>query len=264
LGCRVLIRLIYFVSIWPVLFWELMISDLLVTSLKRRVGGTSPAFEQYHMMKLGHVMRKNSDNDNKMSLEAVTATNALDLMAALTKASASLLDPNLGPYLAELVGMVIPNQKIDRLIKYVAELDRRLAHLENEHLPAQIQDEAFTDLMEEGLRQAAQSLNDERREYIASLVANGIASTEIEYHESKHLLRLLGEINDIELIWLRFFVDSEFGGDKEFREKQKNIISPVSRAIGQKQIVYDKGAIQDSYKEHLSQFGLLSKKLKSR
>jgi hypothetical protein len=215
------------------------------------------------MMKPEQLMHNNSDNDNKMSLEAVSATNAFDLMAALTKVSASLLNPTLGPYLAELVGMVIPNQKIDRLIKYVAELDKKLVHLEKEPLRAQNKDETFTDLMEDGLRQAAQSLSDERREYIASLVANGIASTEIEYHESKHLLRLLGELSDIELIWLRFYFNSEFGSDENFREKQKNIISPVSREMGLEQIVYDKGAIQDSYKEHLSQFGLLSKKLKT-
>lgn len=207
-------------------------------------------------------MRKNSDN-NKVSLEAVAATNAIDLIAALTKASVSLFDPNLGPYLAELVGMVIPNQKVDRLIKYVAELDKRLTHLEKEPLPAQIQDETFTDLMEEGLRQAARSISDERREYIASLVANGIASTEIEYHESKHLLKLLGELSDIEMILLRFYLNTEFGRDEEFREKHQNVISPISRSTGQDQIVNDKRAIHDSYKDHLSQLGLLIKKIKT-
>ncbi len=184
-------------------------------------------------------MHNGSDNDNRMSLEAVTATNAFDLIAALTKASASLLDPNLGPYLAELVGMVIPNQKIDRLIKYVGELDKRLVHLEKEPLRALNKDENFIDMMEEGLRQAAQSLSEERREYIATLVANGISTTEVEYQESKHLLELLGELNDIEMILLRFYFNSEFGSDEEFREKHKNVISPVSRVMGQEQIVYE-------------------------
>lgn len=207
-------------------------------------------------------MHKSSDNDNKMGLEAVTATNVFDLIAALTKASASLLDPNMGPYLAELVGMVIPNQKIDRLIKYVVVLDKRLAHLEKEPLREQNKDETFTDLMEEGLRQASQSLSDERREYIASLVANGIASTEIEYYESKHLLRLLGELNDIELILLRVYFNPEFGRDEEFREKHQNVLSPNFQSMDQDEIAYDKGAIHDSYKEHLSQIGFLTKKLK--
>lgn len=214
-------------------------------------------------MKPGYVMHKGSDNDNRMSLEEVTATNAFDLMAAVTKATASLLNPHMGPYLAEFVGMVIPNQKIDRLIKYVAILDKRLAQMEKDPFHEQNKDEAFTDLMEEGLRQASQSLSDERREYIASLVANGIASTEIEYYESKHLLRLLEELNDIELIWLRFYLSPIMNGDKEFREKQKNVIKPVSRVMGQEQIVYDKAALQDNYKEHLSQMGLLAKKLKT-
>jgi hypothetical protein len=207
-------------------------------------------------------MHNSSYSANEMSLEVVSTTNAYDLIAALIKASTSLLDPYFGPYLAELVGMVIPNQKLDRLIKYVTELDKRVVRMEKAVLREQDKNEAFTDLMEEGLRQAAQSLSDERREYIASLVANGIASTEIEYHESKHLLRLLGELNDIELILLRAYSNSEFGSDEEFREKHHNVICPVSRAMGQDEIVYDKAAIHDSYKEHLSQTGFLSKKIK--
>jgi hypothetical protein len=208
-------------------------------------------------------MQKDPDTDKKMiSLEDVSSTNTFDLIAALTKASASLTNPILGPYLAELVGMIIPHQKIDRLVKYVGELDKRLTRLEREPTTEQIKDETFTDLIEEGLRQAALSLSDERREYIASLVANGIASTDIEYQESKHLLKILGELNDIEIIWLRNYFNTEFGRDEEFREKQKNVIVSISRAMGQEQIVYDKAAIQDSYKEHLARIGLLSKKLK--
>lgn len=207
-------------------------------------------------------MHKNFENDNKTSLEAVTATNTYDLVAAVTKASASLLNPYMGPYLAELIGMVIPNQKIDRLIKYVAILDKRLAQMEKDPFHEQNKDEAFTDLMEEGLRQASQSLSDERREYIASLVANGIASTEIEYYESKHLLRLLGELNDIELILLRVYFNPEFGRDEEFREKHQNVLNPEFHSMDQDEIGYDKEAIHESYKEHLSQIGLLIRKLK--
>lgn len=201
-------------------------------------------------------------NMKNTSIDGVSATNVLDLVAGLTKASASLLHPFLGPYLAELVGMAIPNQRVDRIIRFVAELDKRLESLEKEYLVEQAKNINFTDLLEEGLRQAAQSLTEERREYIASLVAKGISSTEIEYQESKHLLKILGDVNDVEILWLRLYFNTEWGSDEEFREKHANVFSSASRAMGQEQIVYDKAAIDDSYKEHLARIGLLSKKLK--
>lgn len=69
------------------------------------------------------------------------------------------------------------------------------------------------------MRQAAYSLSDERREYVASLIANGVSGTAISDQESKHLLQILGELNDVEIIWLRFYADASIGGDEEFRQK---------------------------------------------
>ncbi len=64
------------------------------------------------------------------------------------------------------------------------------------------------DLIEEGFVQASRSLSNERREYIANVVANGISDEEKNYADSKYILKLLGELNDQEVIWLRFFFTS--------------------------------------------------------
>jgi hypothetical protein len=97
-------------------------------------------------------------------------------------------------------------------------------------------------------------LSNERREYIANLIANSLSQHDIEYVESKHLLRLLGELNDIEIIWLRFYLEPNAhlwrDGDEEFREKHKNVLSLA--------IDLDKEALQQSYKAHLAQVGLLN------
>lgn len=122
---------------------------------------------------------------------------------------------------------------------------------------AQLTNENFTDLLEEGLRQSARSLSDDRRGYLASVIANSISSEDVEFFESKHLLRILREINDIEVIWLRFYLIPTIGGDTEFREKHKEILKSVIATIGASQSILDKSALQDSYKEHLTQLGLL-------
>ena len=107
--------------------------------------------------------------------------------------------------------------------------------------------------------QVARSLSDERREYIATLVANGISSERIEYSESKYLLRMLNELNDVEIVWLRFYLDPVFGRDQEFTEKHSNILEPVAAHLRSTQKEIDKATLQKGYKEHLVRLGLLEK-----
>lgn len=167
--------------------------------------------------------------------------------------------PFAGQLLCEIIDEIIPNQKIDRLIKFVEILDQKLSKLsEKEFVQKEIKKEECTDFFEEGLRQASRALSSERREYIANIIANRLSSDDITYNESKHLLQILGELNDIEIIWLRYyFFPQTRGADKEFCEKHKDIfkiIYPIARGP---QEHLDKVALQGSYKEHLARLGLL-------
>ncbi len=171
--------------------------------------------------------------------------------------------PFAGSLLAELAGTVIPNQRLDRIVKFAEILESKLSNLEQEFIRSQLTNENFSDLLEEGARQAARSLTDERRQYIASLITNSLSQQDIEYIESKHLLRILGELNDIEVIWLRFYQEPYLNGDEEFREKHESILTPIMASISDPPSVIEKEALQESYKEHLSQLGLLQPRYKT-
>jgi hypothetical protein len=181
--------------------------------------------------------------------------NKSDYVTSAAKAALGTI-PIFGSLFVELAGTVIPNQRIDRIVKFSQALERKLLNLE-EFIRSQISDEQFTDLLEEGLRQSARSLTDERREHIASVIANGISSQDIEYIESKHLLRILNEINDIEVVWLSFM-----GGDSEFSEKHQNLLRPLATSMGSSREDLDKETLQKSYKEHLTRLGLLKYRYK--
>jgi hypothetical protein len=165
--------------------------------------------------------------------------------------------PVFGSLLAELAGNYIPNQRIDRITKFALLLEKRLDEVERNVFADRIKTPAGADLLEEGMRQAASSLSDDRREYIANLIANGISSTDIGDHESKHLLRLLGELSDVEIIWLRFYADRGFTGDQGFREKHAAVLDVQRPHMQSPQSVHDKDALANSYKLHLARLGLL-------
>jgi len=129
------------------------------------------------------------DNETP-NLPAEIKSKAIDYVTSGAKALVGAA-PFIGPLLAELAGTVIPNQRIERITKFAALLESRITNMEQNLLHDAFKDEEFTELLEEALHQAARSTSEERRKYLASLVANSLTSDAIEHNESKHLLRIL-------------------------------------------------------------------------
>ena len=188
-------------------------------------------------------------------------THAIDYVASGAKAALGVV-PFAGSLLAEVAGSIIPNQRIDRIADFAFKLQARIEQLEEAQVRSELNDEEFTDLLEESLRQASRSTSDERRLYLASLVASSLNSEAIEHAESKHLMRLLGEINDIEILWLRFFHISTIDGDKEFRELHAGVFKHRIATVGSSRQELDDHALQQSYKDHLVQLGLVRENIK--
>ena len=186
----------------------------------------------------------------------IVSSNKSDLIASAGKSVVGAV-PFVGPLLSELVDSLIPNQRVDRLTKYVTELERRLSATEEQNLRLKVQNEEYLTLIEDGYIYASRAITDERRFYIASIVARGLTHEEIDVNSSKYLLRLLSELNDTEVIWLRFHLDPTIGGDRDFREKHANVLGPARAYIGAPESELNKSALQDSYKDHLERLGLI-------
>jgi hypothetical protein len=195
-----------------------------------------------------------------MTSEKSLDTNRTDLLTSFSKSALSLV-PIAGPFLSEIVGTVIPNQRIDRLIEYIRELDKRISKIQTERLEELNRNEEFVDLAEEGFIQASRATTSERRQYIASIIENGINDETINFLQSKYLLKLLSELNDVEIIWLWSYAYQVKGSDVEFRDKYKNVLTPISSYFGVDKETQNSASIQDSYKEHLERLNLIESKI---
>jgi hypothetical protein len=187
--------------------------------------------------------------------------NKNDLITSAAKSVVGIV-PIAGSLLSELVGNLIPNQRIDRLTKYVKELDEKLSKIPTEKIAQLLENEYFIDLIEEGFVQASRAISEERRKYIASIVYNGIANETLQLNESKYLLKILQELNDIEIIWLRYYLVPTIGGDEEFRNRHKNILEHIQTYVGADDETLSKSAMQNSYKEHLERLELINHKIR--
>ncbi|MDU0343961.1 hypothetical protein [Bosea rubneri] len=145
-----------------------------------------------------------------------------DTKTALLKAALGSV-PVAGPVLAELVGFIIPRQRQDRFEQYLLLLAERLASVE-EHVVQKIaESERAADLFEEGAIQSARAISNERKAYITALVANGLSGDQQEQIDAKRLLKLLGEIDDDQVILLCKYLD-RYSEDEEWVEKHEALI----------------------------------------
>ena len=169
--------------------------------------------------------------------------------------------PLVGPLLAEAVGTVIPDQKLDRIIAFAKVLNDRIGYLEQETLKAKARSEEFNDLLEDGLTQASRALTPDRRSYIASLLVNSISTEDLSHVERKKLMWLLGELNDAEILTLKYhsLLPNE---RRAFAQVHKELFEPIHRSLGAPQENVDKGAMRDSFRNRLLELGLLEPEYK--
>ncbi|MDU7785165.1 MAG: hypothetical protein E7J79_02470 [Aggregatibacter aphrophilus] len=165
-----------------------------------------------------------------------------------------------GSIVSGIINNLVPNQRQDRITKYIRELEKRISNLE-----CLIGSEAkklskYIALFEDGLFYAFRAASEKRLEHIASIVANGLNKEQVQISQSIHLLNLLSDLNDEEIIWLRFYLHPTLGGDEEFRGKHKSTLTLARNYIGASEEEANKSAIQESYKEHLERLGLIKTK----
>jgi len=188
-------------------------------------------------------------------------SNAVDYVTAGAKAMLGAI-PFAGSLLAEIAGSIIPKQRVDRIADFTAKLEQRIQNLEKDSVAEALNDEEFTDLAEEALRQASRSTTPERREYLAALLSSSLSPDAITYAETKHLMRILGELTDVEVIWLRSYLDPTIGGDQEFRRLHSSVLNPISAHMGSPESEVDAEALQGSYRDHLIRLGLVSAQIR--
>ncbi|WP_415713709.1 hypothetical protein [Maridesulfovibrio sp.] len=183
----------------------------------------------------------------------------IDKIMSVFKGVSSLVPA--GGFFAEIVTTLIPNQRIERITTFLKQLDDRVELLEEKEAQRFYErkaDPEYIALFEDGAFHAARSTSEDRIKYISSAVINGMTREHISAVEARHLLGLLNEINDIEMVWLCHLSHKRgLGVPDEYYEKHYDILKPISRSLGQADEVYEAAALQDSYKDHLERLRLI-------
>ena len=186
----------------------------------------------------------------------------VDIAVAISKGAVGAL-PFIGPLVAEVVGTLIPNQRIDRIERFLKKLDEKVQSLDREDIEERFESPEFVDLLEDGMYQAARALSDERLDYISSLLRNGLADDKLRHIELKRLLSLLDETNDVEVVILRAQAyHPESDPDTTFRDRHQNVLRFRAATKQSSQREMDEAAVYGNFKNHLERLGLLRPRFK--
>lgn len=196
------------------------------------------------------------------SLEKIntSSNNAYDNTAIVLKGLAGAI-PFAGSLIAEVIGNVIPNQRMDRIDKYLHLLALKVSEIEEKILRSRFLEPEFIAVFEDSLYQAARATSQGRIEHIASLISNSLSDEHVDYLRYKHVLSLLGEINDVEILIIQFY-SLPPNDSKEFWQSHETALSSPPMVTGSSQDTVDKSIVSRSYREHLVRLGLLRIKFK--
>ncbi|MFW6114130.1 MAG: hypothetical protein ACOC7K_00140 [bacterium] len=187
-----------------------------------------------------------------------------DIVASLAKGTTGMV-PVIGPLVAEIVGNIIPNQRVERIVRFVQLLNERLSNLEQEVLNSKLKQPPVVDFLEDAFIQAARATSGERLEHIANVVANGISDGELNEAETKRMLWLLRQLNDSEIVVLRSRLATtreDYEADAEFQNTHAELLAPDATHMGSSEEEFEEAALKKSYRAHLHDLGLTRPRFK--
>lgn len=113
--------------------------------------------------------------------------------------------PLVGSLAVELLNVTIPNQRQERVEKLLNILSSKVFDIDSKQLQERFNSSDFIDIFEDVLFQSVKATSSERLEYLASILEKSLTDEEIKHLQTKRLLSILGEINDVEVIVLQSY-----------------------------------------------------------
>jgi hypothetical protein len=165
----------------------------------------------------------------------------------------------VGAVLNAVLAEVMPALRTERLTVFGEELQDRLADVPGEILHLRVREPDRFDLLEDGMWQAARASSRQRVAYLANVVANGLKAESAHDLDRRHVLRLLAEVNDLEVLILSLHGYASNASREQFFEKHRSALEHQPAAMGDPRDVRDRVAVRADYEDHLLRLSLLAR-----
>lgn len=128
--------------------------------------------------------------------------------------------PVVGDILSEVVQLIVPNQREDRIVEFIIDLSNRLKKLEIttndlKNIYANYSYGAFT---YKCLRDVSNEVYEEKIAYYKELYIKGITSEAKELYRMERLLKILSEMDYYEILYLKYYHYSKYANRLELKK----------------------------------------------
>ena len=132
--------------------------------------------------------------------------NKTDVITSVVATATSYI-PVAGGAISEIIRMVIPKQREDRIAKFLTDIDKRLSELEItvEKLQTIFENTKYGEFTFECLRDVVNDKFEEKMIYYQKLYITGITSEEQEMINISNLMRLVSDMDYKEILYLKFY-----------------------------------------------------------
>ena len=152
---------------------------------------------------------------NKKDLD----TNSTDIIVSGVSAAVGLI-PIAGGFVSEIVQNVIPNQREDRIVKFISDLSDELekTQFSLEELKQKFENLKYGTFTYNCLRDLANDIYDEKIKYYKNLCVNAITNDEKNLIHCERILKILSELDYYEILYLKFYSNVSIVGTETMKE----------------------------------------------
>ncbi|MBP3920982.1 MAG: hypothetical protein J6D28_05390 [Bacilli bacterium] len=146
-------------------------------------------------------------------------TNSTDIIVSGISAAVGMI-PVAGGFVSEIVQNVIPNQREDRIVKFISDLSDELekTKFSLEELKLKFENQKYSTFTYNCLRDLVNDVYDEKIEYYRNLCVNAITNDEKNLIHCERILKILSELDYYEILYLQFYSDSNAFGTKTTKD----------------------------------------------
>lgn len=146
-------------------------------------------------------------------------TNSTDIIVSGISAAVGII-PVAGGLMSEIVQNIIPNQREDRIVKFISDLSDELekTKFSLEKLKLKFENQKYGTFTYNCLRDIVNDVYDEKIEYYRNLCVNAITNDEKNLIHCERILKILSELDYYEILYLKFYSDVSIAGTETMKE----------------------------------------------
>jgi hypothetical protein len=187
--------------------------------------------------------------------------NGVDYFVSTAKSALGIV-PYAGTFLGEIISNVIPNQRMDRVCKYLEILSKKVDEKLDDGQHREIcNDKNLTLLFEKSIRFSSETNSIDKYNYYSEFIISSVKNKTTEQIQKERLLTILSELNEIEIVLIiNYGLDLTLKqkNTNEFINKNREIIYPKPRYLNEP---IEKGYAEkfnEQYNLNLERLGLIS------